>query len=102
MPLGFCNLFVSNLSKYEINVMFSKSSGLLEYASIGWNPITLDFVTIFVRSKAEDCPQGSFFIYRPHPTYIFTKFDMSNIHMILTRVDVSKKVHIKLISAGNK
>ena len=31
--------------------MFSKSSGLLQYASIGWNPSILDFVTIFVRSK---------------------------------------------------
>ena len=33
--------------------MFSKSSGQLLYASIGWNPSTLDFVTIFVRSKGD-------------------------------------------------
>jgi hypothetical protein len=30
--------------------MLSKAIGLLQYASMGWNPNTLDLVTNFVRS----------------------------------------------------
>ena len=62
----------------------------------------LGSLVIVPMPEAEDCPQGSFLLYCPRPADIFTKLDMSKRHLILTRVDVSKKAHIRLTSAGKK